>query len=87
MARIFARVRVGREADAHDAVAMPRAAHVGLRFPDTLWPVAPLDGRQARVVCPLPRLQLVNRVADEVANDRVGAGYLAADRWRPVRMT
>jgi hypothetical protein len=50
------------------AATMRRAADVGLRFQTALWPVVPLGGWLARVVRPLPRLQFVDGVADEVSN-------------------
>src|SRR5690606_17265642 len=41
---------------------------LGCVFRTPLWPVVPLDRWLARVVRPLPRLQLVNWIADEVSN-------------------
>jgi len=50
------------------AATMRRAADVGLRFQTALRPVVPLGGWLARVVRPLPPLQFVDGVADEVSN-------------------
>ena len=67
-ARIFASDRVVRGGGRPRRGSDAESGGCWLAFPDALWPVVPLGGRLARVVRPLPRLQLVNGVADEVSN-------------------
>jgi hypothetical protein len=67
-ARIFASDRVVRRGGRSRRSSDAETGGCWLAFWDPLWPVVPLGGRLARVVRPLPCLQLVNGVADEVSN-------------------
>jgi hypothetical protein len=67
------------EPGAHDRAVTADIEGIGLR-PTALWPVVPLGGLLAGVVRPLPRVQFVDGVADQVSNAEAKRAFASCGR-------